>query len=78
MIKIFNDSTFHKDYEKYTGDLPTPLMPQEMERIVTELPRDAETVELFKKAQCRRPAPRAVTSKRRTIFAAAVLLTPNP
>ena len=57
MIKIFNDPAFHKDYEKYTGDLPTPLMPQEMERIVKELPRDPEIVELFKNLNAAGPLP---------------------
>jgi tripartite-type tricarboxylate transporter receptor subunit TctC len=57
MIKLFNDPAFHKDYEKNTGDLPTPLMPQEMERIVKELPRDPETVELFKSLNAAGPLP---------------------
>jgi hypothetical protein len=57
MIKTFKDPAFHKDYEKFTGDEPTPLMPYEMERIVNELPRDAETVEFFKKLNAAGPLP---------------------
>jgi hypothetical protein len=49
MIKTFNDPAFHKDYKKFTGDEASPLMPQEMEKLVNEMPRDAEIVELFKK-----------------------------
>jgi tripartite-type tricarboxylate transporter receptor subunit TctC len=57
MIKTFKDPAFQKDYEKFTGDEPTPLMPHEMERIVNELPRDAETVEFFKKLNAAGPLP---------------------
>ncbi len=49
MIKAFNDPAFHKDYKKSTGDEASPLMPHEMEKLVNEMPRDAEIVELFKK-----------------------------
>jgi hypothetical protein len=31
------------------GDEPTPLMPDEQAKIVKEIPRDTETIELFKK-----------------------------
>ncbi len=57
MVKTFKDPAFYRDYEKYTGDEPTPLMPQEMERVVNELPRDPEIVELFKKLNTAGPLP---------------------
>jgi tripartite-type tricarboxylate transporter receptor subunit TctC len=57
MVKAFNDPAFHKDYKKYTGDEASPLMPQEMEKLVKEMPRDAEIVELFKKLNAAGPLP---------------------
>jgi tripartite-type tricarboxylate transporter receptor subunit TctC len=57
MVKAFNDPAFHKDYKKYTGDEASPLMPHEMEKLVKEMPRDAEIVELFKKLNAAGPLP---------------------
>jgi tripartite-type tricarboxylate transporter receptor subunit TctC len=57
MVKAFNDPDFHKDYKKYTGDEASPLMPDEMEKLVREMPRDAEIVELFKKLNAAGPLP---------------------
>jgi len=47
--KSFKDSEFVKEYRKVVGEDPTPLMPEENERAIRELPRDAETIDLFKK-----------------------------
>jgi tripartite-type tricarboxylate transporter receptor subunit TctC len=49
MRKTFADPGFHNDYKKLAGDEATPLSPEELEKAIRELPRDAETVELFKK-----------------------------
>ena len=49
IAKTFNDPGFPSEYKKLTGDDPTPLMPEEMEKAIRELPRDPETVDLFKK-----------------------------
>jgi tripartite-type tricarboxylate transporter receptor subunit TctC len=49
MVKTFKDPDFPAEYKKFTGDDATPLMPDEMEKALKELPRDPETVELFKK-----------------------------
>ena len=57
MIKAFNDPAFHKDYKKFTGDEASPLMPHEMEKLVKEMPRDAEIVEIFKKLNAAGPMP---------------------
>jgi tripartite-type tricarboxylate transporter receptor subunit TctC len=57
MVKAFKDPGFHKDYKKYTGDEASPLMPDEMEKLVKEMPRDAEIVELFKKLNAAGPLP---------------------
>jgi tripartite-type tricarboxylate transporter receptor subunit TctC len=49
MRKTFADPDFHKEYKKLTGDDATPLLPEELEKVIRDLPRDPETVELFKK-----------------------------
>lgn len=57
MRRTFNDPGFHKEYKKLTGDDPTPLMPEEMERAIRELPREPEIVDLFKKISGPGPLP---------------------
>jgi len=57
MVKVFNDAEFHKEYKKLTGDEATPLIPEEMEKAIRELPRDREIVELFKKIAGGGPLP---------------------
>jgi tripartite-type tricarboxylate transporter receptor subunit TctC len=49
MRKTLADPDFHRDYRKVTGDDATPLLPEELEKVISELPRDPEVVELFKK-----------------------------
>ena len=49
MVKTFKDPEFPAEYKKFTGDEATPLMPDEMEKALKELPRDPETIALFKK-----------------------------
>ncbi|HEU4342162.1 MAG TPA: hypothetical protein VFU31_11375 [Candidatus Binatia bacterium] len=55
--KTFKDPAFHQDYRKLTGDEATPLMGDDTERAVRELPRDREIVELFKKIAAGGPLP---------------------
>ena len=47
--KTFRDTEFHKEYKKLTGDDATPLLPEEMEKAVRELPREREIVDIFQK-----------------------------
>jgi hypothetical protein len=47
--KTFNDPAFFAEYRKIAGEDPTPLMPEAHEKAIRDLPRDAETVALFKK-----------------------------
>ncbi len=47
--KTFRDKEFFKEYNKVVGEEPTPLMPEANEKSIRELPRDTETIELFKK-----------------------------
>ena len=45
--KAFKDPAFHEAYKKATGEDATPVMPEELQRIVKEVPRDPEIVGLF-------------------------------
>jgi tripartite-type tricarboxylate transporter receptor subunit TctC len=47
MRRTFKDQQFLKEYQK-TGDDSPPLMPEELERVIKNLPREPEVVELFK------------------------------
>jgi tripartite-type tricarboxylate transporter receptor subunit TctC len=49
MRKTFADPEFHREYKKIAGDDATPLVPEELEKVIAELPRDPEIVELFKR-----------------------------
>jgi tripartite-type tricarboxylate transporter receptor subunit TctC len=56
--KTHTDPEFINQYRKLTGgDEPTPLMPDEQAKVVKEIPRDAETIELFKKFAGTAPLP---------------------
>lgn len=57
MRKAYKDPDFHKDFKKLAGFDASPLMPEEQDKIVRELPRDKETVELFKKLSGPSPMP---------------------
>ena len=47
--KSFKDPEFFKEYRKVGGDEPSPLTPEANEKAIRELPRDRETVDLYKK-----------------------------
>lgn len=49
MRKALQDAEFHREYKKLTGEEPDPLMPEEMEKAIRAMPRDAEVIELLKK-----------------------------
>ena len=56
--KTNGDPAFASEYKKLTGgDDPTPLNPDEQAKIVREIPRDPETIELFKKFAGTAPLP---------------------
>jgi tripartite-type tricarboxylate transporter receptor subunit TctC len=57
MVKTFTDPEFPMVYKKFTGDEATPLMPDDMDKALKELPRDPETVALFKKLNAADPLP---------------------
>jgi len=53
----FKDPAFLQEYRKLVGDDPSPLMPEENEKAIRALPRDRETVELYKKFAGAGPIP---------------------
>jgi tripartite-type tricarboxylate transporter receptor subunit TctC len=57
MRKALNDPEFHRDFKKLSGFDASPLMPEEQEKAVRELPRDRDVVELFKKLSGPDPLP---------------------
>jgi tripartite-type tricarboxylate transporter receptor subunit TctC len=57
MKKTFQDPEFRKEFKKLTGDDPSPLMPEAQEEIIRAVPRDPETVELFKLINGNKPLP---------------------
>jgi tripartite-type tricarboxylate transporter receptor subunit TctC len=57
MKKTFQDPEFHKEFKKLTGDSPSALMPEAQEEIIRSVPRDAETIELFKWINGNKPLP---------------------
>lgn len=57
MAKMYSDPEFHKDYRKLVGEEPTPILGEEMERGIRDLPRDPELVDLFKKLNAAGPLP---------------------
>jgi tripartite-type tricarboxylate transporter receptor subunit TctC len=57
ITKTFKDPEFSKEYNKLVGDDPSPLFPQENQRAIRELPRDPETVGIFKQLAGPGPLP---------------------
>lgn len=55
--KSFKDPDFHKEFKKFTGDVPTPLMPETMEKYIREIPRSPEIIALFHKIAGADPLP---------------------
>ena len=57
MRRTLTDPEFSKEFHKLTGDDPTPLMPEALEKAIKEMPRDADVVELFNKLAGPAPLP---------------------
>jgi tripartite-type tricarboxylate transporter receptor subunit TctC len=55
--KTFKDPGFAQEYRKLVGDDPTPLSPEENQKSIRELPRDAETIALFNRLAGPEPLP---------------------
>jgi tripartite-type tricarboxylate transporter receptor subunit TctC len=57
MRKTLSDPEFLKEYRKISGEAPTPLMPEALEKVVRELPRDLEASGIFNKLAGGDPLP---------------------
>jgi len=57
MRKAFADPEYVKAYEKLTSEPATPLAPEDFEKLLRELPREAELIDLFKKLSGPGPLP---------------------
>jgi tripartite-type tricarboxylate transporter receptor subunit TctC len=55
--KALRDPEFHREFKKLSGFDVSPLMPEEQDKAIRELPRDREVVELFKKLAGADPLP---------------------
>ena len=55
--KALRDPDFHREFKKLSGFDASPLMPEEQDKAIHELPRDREVVELFKKLSGADPLP---------------------
>ena len=58
MRKTFADPEYVKAYEKFTAEPAMPLAPEEFEKQLRELPREAELIDLFKKLSGPGPLPK--------------------
>ena len=45
--QAFEDPKFHEAYKKLLGVEPTPLMPEDQQKLVADLPRDPEVAKTF-------------------------------
>jgi hypothetical protein len=57
MRKTLSDPAFLKEYQKVSGEAPSPLMAEALEKVVRELPRDAAAVGIFNKLAGGDPLP---------------------
>ena len=57
MSKSLADPEFYKEHRKLVSEDPTPLLPDENQKAIRELPRDAETIALFNRLAGPEPLP---------------------
>src|SRR6267142_4438347 len=57
MRKVFKDPEFRADFKKLVTDDASPLMPDELTKIIHEMPRDSEVVDMLKKFSGVEPLP---------------------
>jgi tripartite-type tricarboxylate transporter receptor subunit TctC len=55
--KTYLDPEFQKEYKKVTRDDPTPLLPENHEKAIQQIPRDPEVIEVFNKLISAGPLP---------------------
>jgi tripartite-type tricarboxylate transporter receptor subunit TctC len=49
MRRAFKDPAFPITFRKLVGEDPTPLLPEELQKVIQEVPRDPEVIGLFNK-----------------------------
>jgi len=49
MRKAFNDPGFPAAFRKLVGEEPTPLLPEDLQKVIQEVPREPEVIGLFNK-----------------------------
>ena len=57
MRKTLKDPSFHREFKKLSGEEATPILAEEQEKVLREIPRDAEVIELFKRISAEGPLP---------------------
>jgi tripartite-type tricarboxylate transporter receptor subunit TctC len=57
MTKSLTDPEFYKEHAKLLSEEPTPLLPDENQKAIRELPRDAETIALYRRLAGPDPLP---------------------
>jgi tripartite-type tricarboxylate transporter receptor subunit TctC len=57
MRKVFRDPEFRAEFKKLVTDEASPLMPEELVKIIKEMPRDPEVIEMLKKFSGVEPLP---------------------
>ena len=55
--KAFKDQEFQRDFLKLVGEDAEPLMPEELAKVIRDVPRDAEVIELLKTLSGAGPLP---------------------
>jgi tripartite-type tricarboxylate transporter receptor subunit TctC len=53
----YEDPQFHKEYKKFTADEPTPLLPENHEKAIQEIPQEPEVIGIFKQVIGAGPLP---------------------
>lgn len=57
MRKVFKDPEFQAEFKKLVSDDVSPLMPEELVRVIKETPRDPDVIEMLKKFSGVEPLP---------------------
>jgi tripartite-type tricarboxylate transporter receptor subunit TctC len=57
MRKVFKDPEFRAEFQKLVSDDVSPLMPEELAKIIREMPRDPEVIDMLKKFSGVEPLP---------------------
>jgi tripartite-type tricarboxylate transporter receptor subunit TctC len=55
--KTYKDPEFLREYKKLTGDEASPLLPEDHEKAISDIPREPEIIELYKKIAGAGPLP---------------------